>query len=372
MEATPHTPISEPAPPPWRLAIDTTGMYTAQAGVARYIRGLLRGMEALGADAPAVTPVAWEVENFEYTQPQRALKTAYRELFWAPFIGPRAVRASHSEVFLSTSSAFVTPPKTVKSVVTIHDVVALRFPEKFRRWARLTGPARLRQAARADRIVCISQFTADEVMRLLEVPASKIDVVWNGCEFHPSQPLPPPEPLTPQAPDSFFLFVGSLEPAKNLELLRRTYLLAQSKGIHLPELLIVGARWEGVAREGESPKNWRYLGRISDGALVDLYRRALALVFPSLYEGFGLPLVEAMALDCPTICSPIASMKEIGADGASLFADQTPESFLKAMRSLEKNAAQRQELIEAGRRRVAPITWQRCAQETLNACQNAR
>jgi hypothetical protein len=72
MEATPHTPIAEPTPPPWRLAIDTTGMYTAQAGVARYIRGLLRGMEALGAEAPAVTPVAWEVENFEYKQPQRA------------------------------------------------------------------------------------------------------------------------------------------------------------------------------------------------------------------------------------------------------------------------------------------------------------
>ena len=363
---------SNEADPAWRLAVDTTGMYTAQAGVARYIRGLLRGLSELGTSSPEVHPIAWEVENFGYRQPQRAMKTAYRELVWAPWIGPSQVRSSGAEVFLSTSSAFVTPPQGIGNVVVIHDVVALRFPEKFRRWARLTGPARLRQAARADRIVCISRFTAEEVMSLLEVPASKIDVVWNGCEFHPSLPIPEEEPLDPPPPTDFFLFVGSLEPAKNLELLRRAYLLAQSQGVQLPELLIVGVRWEGVEREGESPNNWRYLGRVSDGVLVHLYRRARALVFPSLYEGFGLPLVEAMALDCPTICSPIASMKEIGAQGASHFAEQTPQSFLDAMTLLANNDERRRELIEAGRRRVAPITWKRCASETLAACESVR
>lgn len=354
-----------------QVALDTNGLYTAKAGVARYITGLMNGLESLESRPVAIHPIAWETENFGYQQPQRALKTFYRELVWAPWVGPRRLRNLNPDVFHATASSLVRVPKDIPYVVTIHDVVALRFPKKFRRWARWTGPSRLRACAKADRVICISQFTADEVIELLKIPASKIDVVWNGCSFHASEPIP--EEIAPEEalPSEFFLFVGSLEPAKNLKLLREAYLLAESQERPLPPLVLIGARWEGTESEGAHPKNWTYLGRQPDSVLVYLYRRALALVFPSLYEGFGLPLVEAMALRCPTICSPIASMKEIGANGASYFVDQSPHSFAEGMRELAGSDARRQELIQAGAERVAPLSWKRCAEGVRGAYESA-
>lgn len=354
-----------------QLALDTNGLYTAKAGVARYITGLIKGLETLETSPVSIHPIAWERENFDYQQPWRALKTIYRELVWAPWIGARRLRRLGPDVFHATASSLVRVPDEIPYVVTIHDVVALRFPKKFRRWARWTGPGRLRACAKADRVICISQFTADEVIALLGIPASKIDVVWNGCSFHSSEKIPDETAPSEPVPGEFFLFVGSLEPAKNLKLLRDAYLLAESQGRPLPPLVLIGARWEGTESEGAHPKNWTYLGRQPDSVLIYLYRRALALVFPSLYEGFGLPLVEAMALQCPTICSPIASMKEIGAEGASYFVDQDPQSYIDGMRALASSDAIRQELIQAGSERVAPLSWRRCAEGVRSAYESA-
>src|SRR5215475_13738832 len=132
----------------------------------------------------------------------------------------------------------------------------------------------------------------------------------------------------------------------------------------LPPLLIVGARWAGVGTEGSPPPGWQYLGRLPDAELVYLYRRALALVFPSKYEGFGLPVVEAMMLGCPVICSPVASLPEVGGN-AALFTDLKPEDYLKAMRQVSREVSLRNELIEKGLAQAANFSWNKCAREML-------
>ena len=143
---------------------------------------------------------------------------------------------------------------------------------------------------------------------------------------------------------------------------------AQSRA--LPALVIVGARWAGVTTEGAPPENWIYLGRQSDAVLVHLYRRALALVFPSKYEGFGLPVAEAMALGCPVICSPVASLPEVGGPAAH-FAELSPAAYLVAMLRMGRDFGWREELIEKGRLQARKFSWLRCAAQTVETYRHA-
>ena len=346
------------------VGIDTNGLYTTQAGVARYIRGLLNGLKRVAAPDVALKAVAWEVENFLYRQPERALKTLYRELIWARFNAPLNLRKHNVALLHSTAGPLIHRPRGVREVVTLHDLAVLRHPERFRSWQGASARLRLRKVQRVDQVICISRFTAEEAMALLNLPASRFTVVYNGCEFHPSQP--PPAEAKPgfPVPDEYFLFVGSLEPGKNLALLKKVYALAENENQLLPPLLIVGARWEGVGHEGPPPQGWHYLGRQPDEVLAYLYRRATGLVFPSKYEGFGLPVVEAMALGCPVVCSPVASLPEVGG-AAALFTDMTPEAYFKSMRQVSREAGLRDDLIQKGVAQAARFSWDICAREVL-------
>ncbi len=350
-----------------RVTIDTNGCYTTQAGVARYIRGLIRGM-GRGVPQVEVAKFAWEVENLGYRQPIRALKTFYRELVWAPCIAPLRLWRSPPEVFHNTALPIVDPPSRIAHVATLHDLAALRHPERFRRWQLAAARRLIGRIARADRVVCISRFTADEAMALLGVDSARIEVVHNGCDFVDDTPADrvPNFPV----PTEFFLFVGSLEPGKNLRLLREAYELAAGKGDRLPPLMIVGARWEGVPGEGAPPVDWHYLGRQPDEILVHLYRRALALLFPSKYEGFGLPIAEAMSLGCPVVCSPVASLPEVAGDAAELIPLEA-DTYREAIQRLTRDPSLRDDLRRRGLAWVNRFSWVRCAQGTLGAYEGA-
>jgi glycosyltransferase involved in cell wall biosynthesis len=356
-----------------RVALDTNGLYTTQAGVARYIRGLIKGLHRVAPDGGVTwRELGWPVETFGYAQPWRAMKTAYRELFWGKLIAPAQARRERADLVHSTGSLFLRVPRPLRHVLTLHDMSISRTPERFRRWQVYSWNRRLPNIARADRVLAISQFTADEGMRLLGLPASKIDVVHNGCDFHPAdEPIPlerAPEGVS--IPPEFFLFVGSLEPGKNLKLLKAAYEAARFDGRPLPPLVIVGARWQGVPGEGEKPVDWLYLGRQPDECLVWLYRHALALAFPSIYEGFGLPPIEAMALRCPVICSPTSSLPEV-TGGAAHLCDLTPQAYVEGLSRLARETVLRDELIERGLGNAMRFSWTRCARQTIDVYRRA-
>jgi glycosyltransferase involved in cell wall biosynthesis len=347
-----------------RVALDTNGIYMAQAGVARYIRGLLHGIRQAAIPGLDLREFAWPVENFSYQQPQRALKTFYREIIWAKLLAPPALKKQQADLLHSTCGVMVVPPRSVKHVVTLHDLAVLRTPTRFRAWQRRAAAKQLQLLPQADRIICVSRFTAEEAIQLLGLPANRMEVVHNGCEFHPDEPAPKEHPPSEKLPAEFLLFVGSLEPGKNLSLLKQAYRLAAAKNKVLPPLVIIGARWEGVDSEGAPPANWHYLGRQPDEVLVYAYRRALALVFPSRYEGFGFPIAEAMALGCPVICSTIASLPEV-AGKAALFASLDPAAYLEAISRVVNDNVLRQELIDKGRQQSEQFSWRKCAEQTV-------
>jgi glycosyltransferase involved in cell wall biosynthesis len=349
-----------------RIAIDTNPIYTSQAGIARYVRELLKALPEVDGGRHQYFECGWPVTNFGFRQPYRALRTLYRELWWAKMIAPRVLAKQGVELFHSTGSVTVDPPAGIRHVVTLNDVAVLRHPERFRPWLRRSAIRSFRKLAQVDRIICISQFTANEAMELLQLPANKLEVVYDAGRLEAEGERAPAFQLPPE----FFLFVGSLEPGKNLSLLREAYLTAETRGHSLPPLLIAGARWEGVRDEGAPPTGWQYLGRIPDEQLIYLYRRALALVFPSKYEGFGLPILEAMGLGCPVICSRVASIPEVAGDGA-FFADLTRESYCDALRALANDNGRRSELAVRGLEQAQKFSWTKCATETLRVYDRA-
>jgi glycosyltransferase involved in cell wall biosynthesis len=194
-------------------------------------------------------------------------------------------------------------------VVTVHDLGVLRHPEWFNRWtstySRIAVP---RVVAAAARVIAVSEFTKRELISLLDVPDEKIRVVPNGVEdvFTPDGP---------RAQGDYVLAVGTLEPRKNLAR------IAQAVD---GELRVVGVRgWGGVA----PPPNVTWLGDVDDEELAALYRGARCLVYASLYEGFGIPVAEALACGCAIVTSRGSAMSELAADAATYVDPTSVESI---------------------------------------------
>jgi alpha-1,3-rhamnosyl/mannosyltransferase len=350
-----------------KVALDTNALFTTQAGTARYVRGLMKGFRRLPQPPLDLTEIAWPVPNLAFRQPARAWRTFYRECVWARWIAPRQLRRSAATLFHSTATILV-KPRGLKHVATLHDLAMLRNPERFRPWHLHSARRSLRELQKVDRIICISRFTAEEAMNLLGMPAARIEVIHNGCDFHPEEPPPVSNPPDFPLPAEFFLFVGSLEPGKNLALLRETYALSELERVPLPPLLIVGAAGPtglGLANPVRAAHSLRYLGRLPDAVLVHLYQRALALVFPSIYEGFGLPVAEAMALGCPVICSRVSSLPEV-AGVAACYASLDAPAYLSAMCRVAGETPFREDLTRRGYEQVRQFSWKRCAEQVLD------
>jgi glycosyltransferase involved in cell wall biosynthesis len=224
--------------------------------------------------------------------------------------------------------------------VTIHDLALLRHPAAFPAWHRTSGPRALRAGVlAADAVVCVSEFTRAELLDLLPVAPERVRVVPNGVD-------PVFMPHGAAADGDYVLAVGTLEPRKNLA--------AAVEGARLAgvELRVAGAAgWGGVAVDG-------WLGEPSDEQLAALMRGARCLVYPSLYEGFGLPVLEAMACGTPVVTSRGGATEEV-AGGAAVLVDPGDPAAIAA--GIEEAARRRDELVAAGAVRAAPFTWTRTA-----------
>lgn len=274
-------------------------------------------------------------------------------------------------LYFPSSTAVIRAPRPM--AVQIHDLCYRAHPEWFaplrRRWY---GMSVERPARRADLVLADSQSTADDVCRLLGIPQDRVAVVYLGVAER-FRPLSEDEVFRVRrqlgCPEGYFLFVGTLEPRKNLPRLARVWdRVAEAVGL---PLVIAGRRGWGCREWDETLRHLTHrpllAGHVTEERLVELVGAATALVWPSLMEGFGLPPLEAMACGTPVITSNRSSMPEICGKAAVLVNPESEDELAEAMRAIAADTTWRERLRAAGLQRAAAFTWAACARGTVQA-----
>ena len=318
------------------VALDTTPLALTRAGTARHLRNLLAELEG----APEL-----RIERHSFGARGRVFVPA-RDIGW--YLSALPWLARHADV-LHCPTHRAPVRSSVPLVVTFHDLAVLRHPETFNAWARNYGRVVLPAVARAAvGIIAVSEFTAEELVQLLSVPEKKIRVIPNAVG-------PPFSADGAVEEGEYVLAVGTLEPRKNVPALVEGFRRANLNGC---ELRVVGDRgWGDV----EPANGVRWLGRVPDEELARLYRGARCVAYVSLYEGFGLPVLEAMACGTAVVSSDLPPVREFGR-GVIRVDPRDPDAIAAG---LAEATARREELGREGQAAAASYDWPRVASQTL-------
>jgi glycosyltransferase involved in cell wall biosynthesis len=295
--------------------------------------------------------------------------------FWEQMIP--VVAGPHDLLHLPYDSC--TAWKRAKLVATIHDVKPLLFPE-------LASTRNMHQVmeavivgnkwAKRDHILTDSECSRRDIVERCGVPADRITVVYPGVDLNRFKPSSPsPSPLPSGEGDRvrgrpYVLSVAGPDPTKNVETLIEAFAMLPPPVKEAHDLLLAGDfRRRGDLRERVVrlgiDKQVQFPGVVSDDQLIELYQRAALLVFPSRYEGFGLPVLEAMACGCPVVSSNAASLPEVGGDAVILVPPDDVAGFAEAMTRVLENSETAQSMRARGLARAAQFTWERTARETV-------
>ena len=355
-----------------RIAIDARKL--RDYGIGTYVRNLLRHLAridqatdyvVLCGEGDTATVEKLGV-NFRAV-PEKSRPYSVREQLTVPF----DLRRERVDLFHAPH--YVLPPLTpCPSVVTIHDCIHLRFPQYLpNRVAYAYARASLWIAThRSHRILTVSEASKRDILRYFRVPEKKIDVIYNAIDERFGQPPDPEETERVreryQLDGPFILYAGNIKPHKNLErLIEAFHSLRRGGGFDTVRLLIIGdeiskyATLRRAVHRHKLHKYVRFFGFVPDETLASLYRLASVFVFPSLYEGFGLPPLEAMASGTPVITSNVSSLPEVVGDAALLIDPYEPESIADAMRRVLTDAALRDQLRARGFQRAREFSWDR-------------
>ena len=325
--------------------MDISALALTRAGTARHIRSLLATLEDEDVD----------VRRYAFGGSSRAL-VPVRDVGW--YLAALPARAQRDGVNVLHCPTHRAPVRTnVPLVVTFHDLAVLRYPETFNRWTRTYSRLALPRIVRAARrMIAVSEFTRRELLELLDVPEEKVRTIPNAVG-------PPFEPVGDAAPGEYVLAVSTLEPRKNLPHLVEAYRRAHLDG--LPLLVAGSSGWGGVRVNGDGV---RWLGEVQDEELARLYRGARCVAYVSLYEGFGLPVLEAMACGAPVVASRVAAAEEVAGDAAVLVDPHDPESIAAG---LTEAIDRREELRDRGLERARAFDWHDVARQTVEVYREA-
>jgi glycosyltransferase involved in cell wall biosynthesis len=318
------------------VGVDVSPLELTGAGTARYLRKLIGALER----EPGI-----ELRRHRFPGASRAAKVA-RDTGW--YLGALPVASRRDDV-LHLPGHRGPLLSAAPLVVTIHDLAVFRYPKAFNRWTRSYSRLLLPRLARAaSRVIAVSVFTAREAVELLGVDEKRVRMIPHGVEA-------PFVPNGPATEGDYVLAVGTVEPRKNLERLTQA---ASRAGV---ELRIVGAPgWGSVETQSA--------GFVSDEELARLYRGAAALVYPSLYEGFGLPVLEAMASGTPVVTSTGSAPAEL-ADGAAVLVDPLDVEAIAA--GISEAISRSDELRAAGLERAKGFTWEAAGHATAEVYREA-
>jgi glycosyltransferase involved in cell wall biosynthesis len=297
---------------------------------------------------------------------------------WEQMLAPVLLKAGRADVYhgvLNVAPLFCPVP----SVITIHDLAFISFPQTFRRVNRtyLTWATRV-SARRASRILAVSEATKSEIVRLLGIPPERIIVTYDAAESRFS----PPDPATLAAfrqraglPERFILFISTLEPRKNVPTLLDAY--AQiAKRTDAPLIIGGGKGWlyDEIFAKAEQLNlgdRVRFVGYVPGEDLPLWYAAATVFTMPSLYEGFGMPLLEAMCCGTPVITTTSSSLPEVVGDAGITVPPTDATALGEAILRVLNDADLRAEMRERGFRQAQRFSWRTTAEQTLQAYRDA-
>ena len=267
-----------------------------------------------------------------------------------------------------------------RSVVTLHDLAFLLYPETHTSASRAYYADTGESARRAERVIAVSQRTASDAVRLLGLDPARVRVVHEAAApvFAPRRPeelRPVAERFRLDLDRPYVLFVGTLEPRKNVPLLLEAF--GRLRQYVDAQLLLVGARgwldepiFQAHARSGVGDAA-RFLGTLTEADLAVLYSHAGVFVLPSVYEGFGLPVLEAMACGAPVVCSNAGPLPEVAGDAAVLLPPQDPALWARVIREVLIDPSRAAILRQRGVAQAKQFSWVRAAQATREVYREA-
>jgi len=360
-----------------RIGFDVSDLSTGRAdGTTRYTYELAKRFPGMDQSINWMyfTPGEYR-ENFQFSSHNFQTVISKWPKWWTQSRLPIDLYRYRPDVFFMPIQQLpILRPGKMKTAAVIHDLAVHMYPEQYRYKDWLLLRAFSAQAAReADEIIAVSQATADDIAKYYG-RTENVRVVHHGvdhemfCESsgeEKEKSLVKLKQKYPNLPKKFILFVGQIQPRKNITGLIEAFEMIDDAEL---ELVIAGSHgWLKQAifdRVNQSIKRDKIhrLGRVPDDLLPALYRNAEVFVLPSFYEGFGMPLVEAMASGCPVVTSNVSSMPEVTGDAAVLI---DPNSSEDMARGIERAIIEREKLILKGLVRSQEFSWDKCAQETL-------
>lgn len=345
-------------------------------GISRYICSLAKALADIqDVEAKIVAPLHYNAHLQDLVGPSvfgcrapRIARTPRIVSALSKFVAGQVIRAYRPDIVHETyySDAVVSPKKSA-SVVTVYDMIVERFPEGFER--NDYGTEQKRAAVmRADHVICISESTRRDLLELFDVPEQKVSVVYLGYDaLSVANPLSNKIAAVTVSP--YLLYVGSRGGYKNFEGMLRAHASSQFLKDNFSIICFGGGVFtqnetQLIDELGLSTEKIKQIGG-GDDTLAQLYKDAEAFVYPSLYEGFGIPPLEAMSLGCPVICSNTSSIPEVVGDAGEYFEPGNIESIRVAVENVMQSNIRRGELVKNGHNRCAKFSWSRCANETL-------
>ncbi|MBU2805850.1 glycosyltransferase family 4 protein [Acidithiobacillus ferridurans] len=381
---------------PLRIAVESQSMVPPRSGIGRYAWELTRviarqdGVRVLYFHGTHwldrwidMMPPPVRPEAGRFYRRSREIVPFGRHIRQAIDTIAFAFMARKKRIQIIFAPNYIGPDTSVPTVITVHDLSHIRYPETHpdKRVAFL-NQALPKAIRKARKVLVVSQFTAGEVRALFPEAVDKIQVIYPGVE---NRFFSPPDAeaqmvladLLHQDDRSYFLFLATLEPRKNLSRILSAYEQLPDKIRQAHPLVLAGrVGWreskfaEPLARLVARREAF-LLGFVPDNVLPALYRGALALLYPALYEGFGLPPVEAMAAGCPALVGNVTAMPEVCGDAALYCNPLDVDSIRDGMIRLAEDTTVREDLAQRGPQRASLYSWEKAGSELLTVLKEA-